>query len=89
MVQGEPLDHAQSTLSFPVLTVPHLISFTEIVSIVKREVFDGRNSSNAVAFNPVAICTEYVPFAEIASQDTPHILGVTVPAVRAEIVNTR
>ena len=86
---GHPLLHDPSMFKLPVFILPDCRGFTEIVSIVNRAVFDGVNARKAVALFAVAMWTVYVPFADIASPDTPQIDGVTVPTVRAEMVKTR
>lgn len=63
--------------------------FTEIVSIVNLAVFDGVNATKAVALIHVATRTEYVPFADMTLPLTHPIDGVTVPAVRLDIVKVK
>ena len=57
------------------------------MSIVNLAVFEGVNETKAVALIHVATRTEYVPFADMMPPLTHPIDGVTVPAVREEIVN--
>jgi len=88
-VPGPPLLQLPSTLSSPVFILPPLSCLTEMLSIVKRAVFDGVKATRPVAFMPVATRTVYVPFADITSVLTHPIDGVTVPAVRLDIVKVK